>query len=283
MEDHEKNHSCKLCGKEFPCGRSLGGHMRSHMILISSSSSSSHHHHQKKLRLFSNRKPVKNPKKANKSSSPSEEYNTSLQESPCKNKGTSSSLTDASNYSPPVSDIINQREQEEVALSLIILSRDKGNWDCSVDPIFEFSDNMLEFNKTRNDSKKRKLEVLGDSGKQSEFKCSDCKKAFSSYQALGGHRASYKKFNGCCGPRSNKVPFGSNRSKDKKAHECSVCYKVFSSGQALGGHKRSHLVLADREAEKNDKVRTFFDLNLSPPQDDEEECNGFVEPAFVYT
>ncbi|GER27156.1 zinc finger family protein [Striga asiatica] len=269
MDDHEKNHTCKLCGKEFPCGRSLGGHMRSHMILISSSSS--HHHHHKKLRFLSNRKPVKNPKKANKSSSPSEVYNSSLQESLCKNKGTSSSLTDASNYSPPISDIINQQEQEEVALSLIILSRDKGDWDCSVDPIFEFSNNSLELEKARNGSKTRKLEVFDDLGKESEFKCWDCKKAFSSYQALGGHRASYKKFNGCCGPKSNKVSFGSNGNKDKKAHECSVCYKVFSSGQALGGHKRSHIVLA----EKNDKVRNFFDLNLSP-EDEEEECNGFV-------
>ncbi|WOL16970.1 hypothetical protein Cni_G25758 [Canna indica] len=31
--DHQalKLHRCKFCGKSFPCGRSLGGHMRSHM------------------------------------------------------------------------------------------------------------------------------------------------------------------------------------------------------------------------------------------------------------
>lgn len=30
-EDHEFKHVCKYCKKRFPCGRSLGGHMRSHM------------------------------------------------------------------------------------------------------------------------------------------------------------------------------------------------------------------------------------------------------------
>ncbi|KAM5570863.1 zinc finger protein ZAT9 [Rosa sericea] len=31
-EDQEFKHFCKLCSKSFPCGRSLGGHMRSHLI-----------------------------------------------------------------------------------------------------------------------------------------------------------------------------------------------------------------------------------------------------------
>ncbi|KAL5723083.1 hypothetical protein ACHQM5_006527 [Ranunculus cassubicifolius] len=30
-EDQEQKHVCKFCYKQFPCGRSLGGHMRSHM------------------------------------------------------------------------------------------------------------------------------------------------------------------------------------------------------------------------------------------------------------
>ncbi|XP_058733057.1 zinc finger protein ZAT9-like [Vicia villosa] len=41
MEKHqtqELKHSCKFCTKTFPCGRSLGGHMRSHINNLSSSS-----------------------------------------------------------------------------------------------------------------------------------------------------------------------------------------------------------------------------------------------------
>ncbi|KAK7388888.1 hypothetical protein VNO78_23715 [Psophocarpus tetragonolobus] len=39
MEDdqiQELKHACKFCGKSFPCGRSLGGHMRSHITNLSS-------------------------------------------------------------------------------------------------------------------------------------------------------------------------------------------------------------------------------------------------------
>ncbi|XP_042497413.1 uncharacterized protein LOC122076169 [Macadamia integrifolia] len=32
-EDQEQKHVCKFCRKRFPCGRSLGGHMRSHMTM----------------------------------------------------------------------------------------------------------------------------------------------------------------------------------------------------------------------------------------------------------
>ncbi|WVZ21259.1 hypothetical protein V8G54_008581 [Vigna mungo] len=35
-EDQEVKHSCKFCSKSFPCGRSLGGHMRSHVTNVSS-------------------------------------------------------------------------------------------------------------------------------------------------------------------------------------------------------------------------------------------------------
>ncbi|TKY73331.1 Zinc finger protein ZAT4 [Spatholobus suberectus] len=34
-EDQEMKHACKFCSKSFPCGRSLGGHMRSHVTNVS--------------------------------------------------------------------------------------------------------------------------------------------------------------------------------------------------------------------------------------------------------
>ncbi|PSR89135.1 Zinc finger protein [Actinidia chinensis var. chinensis] len=39
-EDQQPKHVCKLCDKSFPCGRSLGGHMRSHMMNSSHDESS---------------------------------------------------------------------------------------------------------------------------------------------------------------------------------------------------------------------------------------------------
>ncbi|KAJ1406263.1 Zinc finger C2H2-type [Sesbania bispinosa] len=37
-EDQELKHVCKFCSKSFPCGRSLGGHMRSHVTTITNGS-----------------------------------------------------------------------------------------------------------------------------------------------------------------------------------------------------------------------------------------------------
>lgn len=112
------------------------------------------------------------------------------------------------------------------------------------------------------------------------YSCKTCSRKFSSFQALGGHRAScYNKLKSMHDdedhiqiqiqqkgfhtieeednitdedpPRhyryysfsSNKHYFGIHGEADikkDKVHKCPVCYKVFSCGQALGGHKRCH-------------------------------------------
>ncbi|KAK4750214.1 hypothetical protein SAY87_027663 [Trapa incisa] len=81
--------------------------------------------------------------------------------------------------------------------------------------------------------------AIGDSSHGRVFECKTCSRRFSSFQALGGHRASHKK------PRSSRTPedHGSAGSHIKrKTHECSVCGLEFAVGQALGGHMRRHRV-----------------------------------------
>ncbi|RWV91861.1 hypothetical protein GW17_00045812 [Ensete ventricosum] len=103
-----------------------------------------------------------------------------------------------------------------------------------------------------------KLDADHVTEKRSRFECAACKKTFGSYQALGGHRASYKRTKSCPGSRTDgsknstateelvdpgevsESSLGSSRKN--KEHECLICGKAFSSGQALGGHKRRHLV-----------------------------------------
>ncbi|XP_058739364.1 zinc finger protein ZAT11-like [Vicia villosa] len=70
------------------------------------------------------------------------------------------------------------------------------------------------------------------------FECKTCNRQFSSFQALGGHRASHKK------PR---LMMGDNidgqllhTPPKPKSHECSICGLEFAIGQALGGHMRRH-------------------------------------------
>ena len=74
------------------------------------------------------------------------------------------------------------------------------------------------------------------------YKCSVCNKAFSSYQALGGHKASHRKLAGAAEdqPASSSVTTTSASNGGGRTHECSICHKTFPTGQALGGHKRCH-------------------------------------------
>ncbi|MQL41287.1 C2H2-type zinc finger protein, partial [Escherichia coli] len=78
------------------------------------------------------------------------------------------------------------------------------------------------------------------------YKCSVCNKAFSSYQALGGHKASHRKLAGGGSEdhsTSSAVTTGSANAASNgggRSHECSICHKSFPTGQALGGHKRCH-------------------------------------------
>ncbi|XP_022755566.1 zinc finger protein ZAT9-like [Durio zibethinus] len=148
-------------------------------------------------------------------------------------------------------------------------------------------------------------EFCKDPHKRSKFECTTCSKIFHSYQALGGHRASHKKINGCFASRidssensietenspdptadsklvksiGNETPIAhlaaDSDDKRSKGHECPICLKVFPSGQALGGHKRSHLIAQAKENQTIviqkpiPEIRDFLDLNLPAPVEEE--------------
>ncbi|XP_022740841.1 zinc finger protein ZAT10-like [Durio zibethinus] len=115
------------------------------------------------------------------------------------------------------------------------------------------------------------------------YKCTVCNKAFPSYQALGGHKASHRKLVGAeehptttttaavsaaavttATVATNSPPI----NPGGKTHLCSICYKTFASGQALGGHKRCHYEAGSNNNSGSDGVKSSsqsqrdFDLNL---------------------
>ncbi|KAI3705222.1 hypothetical protein L1987_75456 [Smallanthus sonchifolius] len=145
-------------------------------------------------------------------------------------------------------------EDEDTANCLILLSKGHN--------ISNQNNNMGEFSGYKFNSK-RYIQTSTDAVRGLTgiyvYDCKTCSRTFSSFQALGGHRASHKK------PRINEPetrkppPYTSFSDKDEpenrhriisspvttkkpssKLHDCSVCGAEFNSGQALGGHMRRH-------------------------------------------
>ncbi|CAH8361284.1 unnamed protein product [Eruca vesicaria subsp. sativa] len=146
--------------------------------------------------------------------------------------------------SSPVTITDCTEEEEDMAICLIMLAR-----GAALSPDLKNS------------------RTAGENSSFYVYECKTCNRTFSSFQALGGHRASHKK------PRvsideKTKLPLmqvksvgseeGQKRhfkasgpalasqssntviSKANKVHECSICGSEFTSGQALGGHMRRH-------------------------------------------
>ncbi|KAF5733810.1 C2H2-type zinc finger protein 1 [Tripterygium wilfordii] len=113
------------------------------------------------------------------------------------------------------------------------------------------------------------------------FSCKTCNRQFSSFQALGGHRASHKKPRLMGGDNSDGQ--SSSPPVKPKTHECSICGLEFAIGQALGGHMRRHKAILNdkygrhgssftgvdqKEVVKRSEKVLRLDLNLTPLEND---------------
>ena len=191
------------------------------------------------------------------------------------------------------------KEPEDVALCLIMLSRDIiDHRRCSPaagaeyspeedstrrDYQYQYHHDDTDYNDdasigTKINKRKPNRGLVGDE-KRGRYECPGCGRAFQSYQALGGHRASHKRINSNCSIAKAVVDHQPEQSVETntssfstaspdpnyggadiaptavvalkaKPHkpikfECPICFRVFGSGQALGGHKRSHSIAGE--------------------------------------
>lgn len=193
----------------------------------------------------------------------------------------------------PASSVSDATPEEDVAVSLIMLSRD--TWKPKPEP--EPTANAEPDN--------------GSNKARTRFECNACKKVFRSFQALGGHRAGFKNGKVRCvglsverpstvrnGFQSDSVINDNVDGPKASLHPCPFCPRVFSSGQALGGHKKSHLKSSHDNGNGNSSdaivnsvpassssspVIGFIDLNLPAPVDDEFEMSAVYDAEFDQT
>lgn len=170
----------------------------------------------------------------------------------------------------PVSSVSDTSPEEDVAMCLMMLSRDK--WSRKMN-----NDNNVEQEEDEGSVEKiSKVKLL--KRVRGKHLCENCGKTFRSSRALGSHRSI------CCRDEAKK----NGNGNDDKIFECPFCFKVFGSGQALGGHKRSHLMIpssststANVNVNVNVNVNptaarfkeSFIDLNMPAPLEEEDDLS----------
>ncbi|WVZ61058.1 hypothetical protein U9M48_010987, partial [Paspalum notatum var. saurae] len=132
------------------------------------------------------------------------------------------------------------RDQEEAVSLALSLSTDSAAAGSS-------SENSAGSPPAANKRARRRGPVVATSG-EGDFVCKTCNRAFTSFQALGGHRTSHLRGRhglelgvGAKALRQHKQAAAvADKDKQQQTHECHICGLGFEMGQALGGHMRRH-------------------------------------------
>ncbi|CAN6580694.1 unnamed protein product [Malus baccata var. baccata] len=163
----------------------------------------------------------------------------------------------------PVSSVSDTSPEEDVAMCLMMLSRDV--WMVRLNDHQRADQSVQAQEQQGKQVVAEKLDGIKLKKLRGKNRCEKCNKLFRSFQAMCGH----KKI--CFRNEEEAI----NNAGGEKLFECPFCYKIFGSGQALGGHKRSHLSGSSRSmvvsvAAKTEVREGFIDLNLPAPEEDDD-------------
>ncbi|KAL0454307.1 UNVERIFIED_CONTAM: Zinc finger protein AZF2 [Sesamum latifolium] len=131
-------------------------------------------------------------------------------------------------------------DEEYIAGCLVMLARSGGETSPSGDPT---TSPAADYSEKQTEVVSPSLLLHSFAKDNNCYKCNVCDKAFPSYQALGGHKASHRSKPPTAAVtatvETSKYTSGPNYPI-ARPHACSICHKTFPTGQALGGHKRKH-------------------------------------------
>ncbi|KAF0928679.1 hypothetical protein E2562_006105 [Oryza meyeriana var. granulata] len=211
----------------------------------------------------------------------------------------------------PASSVSDATPEEDVAMSLVMLSRDswtrsrsehEPHWARGTSSEAEQdNDNVNVFDEDEDgrdvtgEDHEEEYDFVGEAtaarAARSRYQCGACRKVFRSYQALGGHRASLKKGKGGCVPPPRPAP--AKAADAPVIHECPFCFRVFDSGQALGGHKRAHMSsgggalapppVPSPSPAKCGESTGSIDLNMPAAMEDDFELSAVYDAEFAST
>ncbi|KAJ8752939.1 hypothetical protein K2173_008674 [Erythroxylum novogranatense] len=334
----DSKQTCKICNRSFANGKAMGGHMRSHLAKLPLPPKAS-----KTVHPLPPREPEKNRTSKSQSQSQSSSLSSSKNyhlvpskaHVPPSNLSKTSVGDDGENkieylrkrtLSKRVSSVSSRYsvvDDADAALWLVMLSYGKvKDVKLDIDIVEQYmkakatvrrfnnrtdatpddecydddDDTSLEEDEIQIKERKSVLQL-------GKYRCKTCRKSFSSYQALGGHKANHSKIKNLVASKSKPKARGEYKSfhnqideyeeeeeeddnDDGKEEEeesggrlfkCPYCSRVFESGQALGGHKKVHFSPNPTSYGKSVK---FFDLNLPAPEAPETEVTLAKLAAF---
>ncbi|KAG5409189.1 hypothetical protein IGI04_005508 [Brassica rapa subsp. trilocularis] len=277
-EEEEKKHICCACGKSFTSGKALGGHKSLHML---------------QTRKISTVRPKMVSAGDERGEFERMERSFASSSSPISTDDDDDDDGDDDDDHWELENVVDLKESVKVswttgkrarrsalkidesdidARNLLVLATTAEAVDLDV---VGTSDSLSgEEVMTKKKKKKKRLSemekepsqlevVVGGAdeeggGAREKHVCVTCNKSFTSYQALGGHRASHNKVkvlenhharaNGealLLGTEAMITGLGSAQGPNTSLssiedHVCNKCHKSFPTGQALGGHKRRH-------------------------------------------
>ncbi|KAL7587807.1 uncharacterized protein LOC111902647 [Lactuca sativa] len=285
---------CKQCGKGFPSLKALCGHMAFHSGKDRNSKDYDYSWTSENL--------DHDDKSISDSHSDTEENE--LQDPICVTRSKSkryknivvkpsSFLTNSnnSNYNYGSSSVseIDEIEQEEVAMSLMMLSKDSANW-AGVNSVVESSDNNSVVLETKLNSENRwngikkvesdiTVEELLRNGDQHKKRSKgvnglNCR-VYSYEEKLEIRRNLFKEFgyndNFKKRIKEDDDSYKPEESQKKRSkYECMNCNKIFSSFQGLGGHRPCHKKNNSEAQYHNHKAK--FDKKMRPKKNKGHEC-----------